>query len=73
MQYGEPEAMDTSIRKRRTTSIKPQVSGPSESHVSAQKTKSKNPSRRLPPVPSNREGDDTTDVPPVKLEPSVHQ
>ena len=48
VQYGEPEEMDVFIKKQRPISIKPQASGPSETSVSAQRTKSKHPSRRLP-------------------------
>ena len=73
VQYVEPEETDISVRKRKPVSIKPQASGPSETHVTAQKTKSKHPSRRLPPVPSNGEGDNTDDIPPVKLEPTSQQ
>ena len=70
---GESEESDIPARKKKPASIKPQASGPSETRVSTQKTKSKHPSRRLPPVPSNGEGDNTDDIPPVKLEPTVHQ
>ena len=48
VQYGEPEEIDVFIKKQRPISIKPQASGPSETSVSAQRTKSKHPSRRLP-------------------------
>ena len=40
VQYGEPEETDTSIRKRKPVSIKPQAWEPSETHVTAQRTKS---------------------------------
>ena len=56
------EQSDTSSpKKRRPIPVKPSVSGPSKTRISAQKTKSPYPTRRLPPVPSNGEGDDTGD------------
>ena len=73
MQYGEPEETDISVRIKKPASIKPQASGPSATRVTTQKTKSKHPSRRLPPVPSNGGGDNMDDIPPVKLEPTVQQ
>ena len=51
IKYGEPEEIDIPIKKRKPVSIKPQASGPFETHVTAQKTKSRHPSRRLPPFP----------------------
>ena len=56
------EHSDTpSPKKRRPIPVKPNASGPSETCISAQKTRSPYPTRRLPPVPSNREGDKTSD------------
>ena len=56
------EQSDTpSSKKRRPIPVKPSASGPSETRISAEKTKLPYPTRRLPPVPSNREGDDTSD------------
>ena len=56
------EQSDTpSPKKRRPIPVKPSASGPSKTRISAQKTKSPYPTRRLPPVPSNGEGDDTGD------------
>ena len=56
------ERSDTpSPKKRRPIPVKPSASGPSETRISAQKTKSLYPTRRLPPVPSNGEGDDTSE------------
>ena len=56
------EKSDTpSPKKRKPIPVKPSASGPSKTHISAQKTKSPYPTRRLPPVPSNGEGDDTGD------------
>ena len=50
-----------SPKKRRPIRVKPSASGPSETRISAQKAKSPYPTRRLPPVPSNGEGDDTNE------------
>ena len=56
------ELSDTpSPKKRRPIPVKPSASGPSVTHISAQKTKSPYPTRRLPPVPSNRDGDSTSE------------
>ena len=56
------EQSDTpSPKKRRPIPVKPSASGPSATRISAQKTKSPYPTRRLPPVPSNGEGDDTSE------------
>ena len=56
------EQSDTpSPKKRRPIPVKPSASGPSETRISAQKTKSPYPTRRLPPVPSNGEGDNTSE------------
>ena len=65
-QYGEQDDIPLP-KKRRPISVKPKVSGPSETRVSAQKTKSSYLTRRLPPIPSNEEGDGTiesSDEPP---------
>ena len=59
-QYDE-QSDTSSPKKRRPIPVKPSASGPSETHISAQKAKSPYPTRRLPPVPSNGEGDDTSD------------
>ena len=65
------EQSDTpSPKKRRPIPVKPSASGPSATRISAQKTKSPYPTRRLPPVPSNGEGDDTSesfDEPPLPV------
>ena len=59
-QYNEQS--DTPLpKKRRPIPVKPSVSGPSETRISAQKTKSPYPTRRLPPIPSSGEGDKTGD------------
>ena len=51
------EKSDTSSPKKcKPIPVKPSASGPSKTRISAQKTKSPYPTRRLPPVPSNREG-----------------
>ena len=56
------EQSDTpSPKKRRPIPVKPSASGPSATHISAQKSKSQYPTRRLPPVPSNGEGDDKSE------------
>ena len=56
------EQSDTpSPKKRRPIPVKPSASGPSVTCISAQKTKSPYPTRRLPPVPSNGEGDNTSE------------
>ena len=56
------ERSDTpSPKERRPIPVKPSASGPSGACISAQKTKSPYPTRRLPPVPSNGEGDDTSE------------
>ena len=56
------EQSDTpSPKKRRPIPVKPSASGPSKTRISAQKTKSPYPTRRLPPVPPNGEGDNTGD------------
>ena len=56
------EQSDTpSPKKRRPIPVKPSTSGPSATRISAQKTKSLYPTRRLPPVPSNGEGDDISE------------
>ena len=56
------EQSDTpSPKKRIPIPVKPSASGPSETRISAQKTKSPYPTRKLPPVPSNGEGDDTSE------------
>ena len=56
------EQSDTpSPKKRRPIPVKPSASGPFATRISAQKTKSPYPTRRLPPVPSNGEGDDTSE------------
>ena len=47
-----------SPKKRRPISAKPQSSGPSEARISAQHNKSPYPSRRLPPISSNGDGED---------------
>ena len=80
------EHSDTpSPKKRRPIPVKPNASGPSETCISAQKTRSPYPTRRLPPVPSNREGDETSDsldesslpapeiTPAPKPDPTPHQ
>ena len=56
------ESCDTpSPKKRRPIPTKPSASGPSVTRISAQKTKSPYPTRRLPPVPSNEDGDTTNE------------
>ena len=56
------ERSDTpSPKKRRPIPAKSSASGPSDTRISAQKTKSPYPTRRLPPVPSNKEGADTSE------------
>ena len=56
------ELSDTpSPKKRRPIPVKPSVSGPSVTHISAQKAKSPYPTRRLPSVPSNGDGDNTSE------------
>ena len=56
------EPSDTpSPKKRRPVPVKPSASSPSKTRISTQKTKSLYPTRRLPPVPSHGEGDDTGD------------
>ena len=63
------ELCDTpSPKKRRPISVKPSASGPSVTRISAQKTKSPYPTRRLPPVPSNEDGDNTSEI---SVEPSL--
>ena len=47
--------------KRRPIPAKPSASGPSVTRISAQKTKSPYPTRRLPPVPRNGDGDTTSE------------
>ena len=47
--------------KRRPIPAKPSASGPSATHISAQKTKSPYPTRRLPPVPPNDDVDTTSE------------
>ena len=59
VQYGESEESDSPVKRRKVSPAKPSVSGPSATRVNDQKTRSRYPSRRLPPVPSNSEGDDT--------------
>ena len=59
-QYDE-QSDTTSPKKRRPIPVKPNASGPSKTRISTQKTKSPYPTRRLPPVPSNGEGNDTGD------------
>ena len=48
-------------KKRRPIPVKPSASGPSVTRISAQKTKSPYLTRRLPPVPSNEDGDSTSE------------
>ena len=56
------EQSDTpSPKKRRPLPVKPSASGPYVTHISAQKTKSPYPTRRLPPIPSNGEGDNISE------------
>ena len=57
----EEQSDAPSPKKRRPIPVKPSASGPSATHISAQKIKSPYPTRRLPPVPSNGEGDDTSE------------
>ena len=59
-QYNE-QSDTPSPKKRRPVPVKPSATGPSKTHISAQKTKSPYPTRRLPPVPSNGDSDDTDD------------
>ena len=59
-QYNE-KGDTPSPKKWKPIPVKPSASSPSKTRISAQKTKSPYPTRRLPPVPSNREGDDTGD------------
>ena len=49
-----------SPKKRRPIPAKPSASGPSVTRISAQKTKSPYPTRRLPPVPPNDDDDITS-------------
>ena len=57
IQY-EESTEPTSPKKKKSTSTKPKASGPTESRVSAQNTKTPYPSRRLPPISSNGDGED---------------
>ena len=59
-QYNE-QSDNPSPKKRRPVPVKPSPSSPSETHISAQKTKYLYPTRRLPPVHTNRDSDDTDD------------
>ena len=60
-----------SPKKKKPTPTKPMASGPSESHISAQNTKTPYPNRRLPPLSSNGDGEaDNTPDQPMPQKPS---
>ena len=78
-QYEEEIYSGPESKKRKSKKPKPSASGPSETRVTAQRTKSLHPTRRFPPVPvpSNGDGDDSMDTtdehpPPYPKQPTVH-